>query len=256
MATVFGLIDPTLWVLAIAITLLAGFVKGAVGFAMPMIMISGLGSFLSPELALAALIIPTVLSNLMQVMRGGLAEAWRAAQQFRRYIIILLVIIVLSAQLVRVLPTSVMFLMVGIPITLISITQIMGWRPHIRPEMRARTEAAVAVFAGTIGGVAGVWGPPTTAYLTAIDTPKTEQIRVQGVIFGIGAVVLFFSHLESGVLNAVTLQFSMWMVVPAVTGMLIGFQFQDKLDQVKFRKVTLFVLVVAGLNLVRRGVMG
>jgi len=78
---------------------------------------------------------------------------------------------------------------------------------------------------------------------------------VQGVIFGIGAVVLFFSHLKSGVLNAQTLQLSAWMVVPAVAGMLIGFQFQDKLDQAKFRKVTLAVLVIAGLNLIRRGLI-
>ena len=30
-----------------------------------------------------------------------------------------------------------------------------------------------------IGGIAGVWGPLTTSYLTAIETPKAEQIRVQ-----------------------------------------------------------------------------
>lgn len=256
MGAVFELMDPTFWVLAIGITVLAGFVKGAIGFAMPMIIISGLGSFLAPELALAALIIPTVLSNGMQVMRGGLAPALTAAKRFRRYIVILLIVIVLTAQLVRVLPVTAMFLIVGIPITLISITQIMGWRPHIRPEIQGRVEAMVAVFAGTIGGIAGVWGPPTTAYLTAIDTPKTEQIRVQGVIFGIGAVVLFFSHLQSGVLNAQTLPFSMLMVLPAVLGMMIGFRFQDRLDQAKFRKITLAVLVIAGLNLIRRGIIG
>jgi hypothetical protein len=45
------------------------------------------------------------------------------------------------------------------------------------------------------------------------------------------------------------------MVVPAVIGMLIGFQFQDRLDQAKFRKITLAVLVIAGLNLIRRGLI-
>jgi len=219
-------------------------------------MISGFGSFMSPELALAALIAPTVLSNVMQTLRGGLAPAIESAKRFRRYIIILLIVIVLSAQMVRVLPPSMMFLMVGIPIVLISLTQILGWKPHIRPEIRGRVEAMVAIFAGTIGGVSGVWGPPTTAYLTAIDTPKKEQIRVQGVIFGVGAVVLFFAHLKSGILNAQTVPFSMIMVVPAVIGMMIGFRFQDRLDQVLFRKLTLAVLIVAGLNLIRRGLTG
>ena len=40
---------------AMAITLFAGFVKGAVGFAMPMIMMAAFSSFLPPELALAGL---------------------------------------------------------------------------------------------------------------------------------------------------------------------------------------------------------
>jgi hypothetical protein len=31
---------------------------------------------------------------------------------------------------------------------------------------------------------------------------------------------------------------------------------QDRIDQATFRKVTLIVLVVAGLNLVRRGLFG
>ncbi|MGR3660346.1 MAG: sulfite exporter TauE/SafE family protein [Paracoccaceae bacterium] len=255
MGAVFELIDPIFWVLAFGITLVGGFVKGAIGFAMPMIMISGFGSFLPPELALAALIVPTVLSNVMQTLRGGLAPAIESAKRFRRYIIILLIVIALSAQTVRMLPASALFLIVGVPITLISLSQILGWKPHIRPEIRGRVEAAVAIFAGTIGGVTGVWGPPTTAYLTAIDTPKKEQIRVQGVIFGVGAVVLFFAHLKSGILNAQTLPFSMIMVVPAVIGMMIGFRFQDRLDQVLFRKLTLAVLIIAGLNLIRRGLM-
>ncbi|MGC1487100.1 MAG: sulfite exporter TauE/SafE family protein, partial [Albidovulum sp.] len=37
--------DPLILALAMTVTLVAGAVKGAVGFAMPMIMISGLASF-------------------------------------------------------------------------------------------------------------------------------------------------------------------------------------------------------------------
>jgi uncharacterized membrane protein YfcA len=49
--------QPALIIFAfVMIGLLAGFVKGAVGFAMPMIMVSGLGTLLSPELAIATLI--------------------------------------------------------------------------------------------------------------------------------------------------------------------------------------------------------
>ena len=60
--------------LAAAITLMAGFVKGAVGFAMPMIMISGLGSFMAPELALAGLIVPTLSVEPLAGTASGAAR--------------------------------------------------------------------------------------------------------------------------------------------------------------------------------------
>ena len=68
-------LDPVTFVFALAIGLLAGFVKGAVGFAMPMILISGLGSILPAELALAALILPTLVTNGMQALRQGTGAA-------------------------------------------------------------------------------------------------------------------------------------------------------------------------------------
>jgi uncharacterized membrane protein YfcA len=45
------------------------------------------------------------------------------------------------------------------------------------------------------------------------------------------------------------------MCVPMVIGMLLGQKLQDRMDHLVFRKVALAVLCVAGLNLLRRGLM-
>ena len=82
------------------------------------------------------------------------------------------------------------------------------------------------------------------------------MVRVQGISFLVGAIVLTGAHLQSGLLSDVTLPLSIWMVVPAMAGMAIGFKVQDRLDQAKFRTITLIVLVFAGLNLLRRGLFG
>ncbi len=242
--------------LAVAITLAAGFVKGAVGFALPMIMISGLSSFLAPEIALAALILPTVAANLWQALRDGILAALASARRFAVYIGIVLVFIAGSAQLVRVLPDWMLYLILGVPVTLFALAQLSGWRLHLRPEHRRRAEVVIGSVAGFIGGLSGVWGPPTVAYLTAIDTPKTEHVRVQGVVYGAGALVLLAAHLKSGVLNAGTAPLSLALLVPAMVGMFAGFRVHDRLDQEKFRRATLAVLVLAGLNLIRRGLVG
>ncbi len=90
-----------IWLFAGAVALLAGFVKGVVGFAMPMIMISGLATLIAPDLALAMLILPTVATNLWQAGREGFGEAFGAARAHWRYLAIILVMIALSARVWR-----------------------------------------------------------------------------------------------------------------------------------------------------------
>lgn len=50
--------------LSLAVVALAGMVKGMVGFAMPMISIAGMATFLPPEIALVGLILPTLVTNV------------------------------------------------------------------------------------------------------------------------------------------------------------------------------------------------
>ena len=92
-------------------------------------------------------------------------------------------------------------------------------------------------------------------YLLAVDLPKTEMVRVQSLSFLLGSAVLLVAHLHSGVLNAVTLPASCWMVLPTMLAMFVGYRVHDRLDQALFRRLTLVVLVLTGLNLLRRALM-
>lgn len=255
MNTILSVISTEAFVLAMLVGLFAGVVKGVVGFAMPTILISGLTLFLPPEIALAGLILPTLATNGVQALRQGFAQAWASMKRFKAFLIAGAVLLIVSAQLVSTLSAEMMFLIIGVSITVFALIQIFGWQPHI-PEKSNVLEASIGAFAGFIGGMSGVWGPPTVAYLTAINTPKAEQMRVQGVIYGLGAVLLFFAHLKSGIVNAQTLPFSALLVLPAVLGMMVGFRLQDRIDQKQFKRLTLFVLLVGGVNLIRRGMMG
>lgn len=255
MVPFLSFLSPDELALAFAVATLAGMVKGLVGFAMPMITMSGLSMFLPPELALAGLILPTVVTNGMQALRNGLQAALASVRRFGVFLGVGFVFLLASSQLVRVLPDSTLLVLIGLPVSLFSLMQLVGLRFSLSAPSR-RIEAAVGAIAGAIGGVSGIWGPPTVAYLTALNTPKVEQMRVQGVIYGLGAVALFGAHVGSGVMRAETLPFSAIMVVPAVAGMWLGGKFQDRIDQKTFRRATLLVLLVAGLNLLRRGLMG
>ncbi|WP_138471681.1 sulfite exporter TauE/SafE family protein [Poseidonocella sp. HB161398] len=254
--TLFWPTGPGGAIAAVAITILAAFVKGATGFAMPMIMISGLATFLPGEFALALLIIPTLVTNVIQAFGGGLDHALDAAKRYWRYIAIVLACIAVSAQLVSVMPQAVLFLSLGVAISGFALWQLTGRRITVPPHLKVRVEIMVGAVAGLIGGLSGVWGPPTVAYLSASGATKNESVRVQGVVYFAGACVLALAHLRSGVLNAQTLPLSAAMVLPALAGLAIGMQARGRMDEQLFRRCTLVVLIVAGLNLVRRGLAG
>ncbi|NDK33792.1 sulfite exporter TauE/SafE family protein [Rhodovulum sulfidophilum] len=252
---IFG-IDIYLFVAAVGVALVAGVVKGAVGFALPMILISGLSSFLPAELALAGLVLATLLTNLAQALRQGGAAAWASVMRYRLLIGCVMLAICVSAPLVPVLSDRVLYLLIGVPITIFTVSQLAGRHLILPARHRGRAEIAMGLTGGFFGGISGVWGPPVIAYLLSFNTEKTEMIRVQGVVFLIGSVMLVFAHLGSGVLNAQSLPFSAALVLPAAIGMWAGLRLQDRLDPVRFRRATLVVLAVAGLNLIRKGLMG
>ena len=244
-----------LWSIAIGVTLLGGVIKGVVGFAMPMIMISGLSSIMSPDLALAAVMAPTLLTNLVQALRQGVGAAWASVCRFRVFLISGGVMLLIAAQFVPLLPASALYLVIGVPVTLYAATMLAGYALRLPSHPSARIEAMIGMVSGTLGGLTGVWGPPTVAMLTAQGTPKREQIRIQGVIYAMGAILFVIAHVGSGVMRAETLPLSLAMVPPAIIGICIGFAIQDRIDQEMFRRATLIVLLLAGGNLLRRGLM-
>lgn len=239
-------------VLAVLVTLFAGFVKGAVGFAMPLIMISAFSSFLSPDMALAGLVLPTLFSNISQAFRHGVRPALAVSKTYWRILAATVIFIPISAQFFWVIPHGLFLWMLGVPITLFALVQLSGQRLALPLQHRARAEWVFGIIGGLYGGVSGIWGPPLIVYLLSIRASKQETVQVQGVVFLIGSIVLLGAHLHSGLLTNRALGFSAALVLPAMIGQTIGFRFQDRLDPNRFRRWTQVLLVLTGLNLIRQ----
>lgn len=249
-------LEPAALAGALAITLFAGFIKGAVGFAMPLIMISAFSGFLPPEVALAGLILPTLVTNFSQAFRQGPRAAWNSAVSYRRFILATVLLIAVSAQFLADIPRTAYLLLLGLPVTAFAGLQLAGLPLALRLEHRHRAEWALGMVGGIYGGISGIWGPPLLVYLLSIGAEKREMIRVQGVVFLIGAAVLLAAHLGTGVMAGGRLLFSALLIVPAQIGMSLGYRLQDRLPQAAFRKATQGLLVISGLNLIRQALIG
>ena len=251
-----GGLSAQAFAVALAITLFAGFVKGAVGFAMPMILVSGFAVFLPQELALAGLILPTLVTNLSQAFRQGVGPAVETARTYRRFLVATVVCIAISAPFADAIPRVAYLLMLGIPISLFAALQLMGKSLAIKLQHRDRAEWGLGVIGGLYGGVSGIWGPPLLVFLLSTGADKLTMIRAQGVVFLIGAVALLVAHLGTGVATTGTLGFSAALCLPALAGLFLGYMVQDRLDQARFRRWTQGLLVLTGMNMVRQALFG
>lgn len=252
----YGGLEPWAFWTACLVTLGAGFVKGAIGFAMPLIMMAVFASIMPPELALAGLMLSVLTTNLHQSLRDGWPAFRASAWEYRRLIGATILGILIAAPFVVWLPQRLLLGMLGLPVALFAFWQLAGKPMKIAIEHRTRAEYGLGLVAGLYGGLAGIWGPPVVVYLLSIAADKKESIRVQGVIFLIGCAVLMAAHMGTGVLNAQTLPFSAALVVPAFLGMLAGFRLQDRLDPAKFKYWTLILLALTALNLLRKAIFG
>ncbi len=251
MDALFPFLGPLTLILALGIAFCAGFVKGVVGFALPLVMISGLTLFLPPEVALAGLIVPLFVTNVLQSLRQGAKAAWESAKRFRYFLIFGGITLVVSAQMVRAVPEEILQFIIGASAVAYAALQLGGVQFELARQSKG-VEVVTGAIAGVMGGFTGIWGPPTVMYLTALGTAKADQLRIQGVIFGAGSLVLIGAHSASGVLRAETLPFSILLILPAVIGMWAGGKLVDWIDQAMFKRVTLIVLLIAGTNLIRR----
>jgi uncharacterized protein len=217
-----------------------------------MILVSAFAVFLPKELALAGLILPTLLANISQAFRQGVGPARETARTYWRFLVGTVICIALSAPFAEMIPRTMYLLMLGVPISAFAALQLMGHSLAIQLRHRDRAEWALGVVGGIYGGISGIWGPPLLVFLLSTGADKLQAIRAQGVVFLIGAVALLVAHLGTGIANPRTLAFSAALAVPALIGLYAGYHVQDRLDQARFRRWTQGLLVVTGLNMVRQ----
>jgi len=230
-------------------------VKGAVGFALPLVAMSGISMLATPAEAIAAIILPAFFTNIFQSGRQGLGPALATAREFWRFGMIVAVTILIVAQAVPHLPINIFFIVLGILVFGATLIQLFGVSLPYPKSSRQKLgfEVSAGLVAGGMGGLGGFWGPATVMYLTALRVDKALFIRTQGLVYLMGSVMLVGGHMASGVLNQQTWPLSFAMILPVAIGMVAGTMLHDRLDQKLFKKIVLAVLCCAGLNLLRRG---
>lgn len=242
--------DPVTLVIVAATMIVAGFVKGVVGLGLPLVVVGVLSNFLPITSVLALLIAPLMLANIWQVVevRGNLEPLRR----FWPLVSTMMAGLAVGAMMLVNLDAAWLYLSVGVIVTV--FTGLGFLRPTMRLPDRYEKPAGFAIggLAGICGGLGGVWGPPITMYLLALDLKKDEFIGTVGLLWFLGAFPLAALYALNGIIGPHNIMFSVMACFPAIAGLWVGQKVRRRIPQESFKKVLLATLFVIGLNLIRR----
>ena len=233
----------------LAVFLLAGAVKGVVGLGLPTVSIGLLALLMPPAEAAALLLVPAVVTNIVQVggpaLRLLLRRTW--------------------PMLAAMAPAT--FLGIGtlagggaLPLGLLGLALILyaGWgllSPPLRLPPRAErwTAAPVGLANGLVVGATGVAVMPVVPWLGTLGLTRDETVQALGITFLVATLALGAALLWQGVITPVNAAGSLLALPPALLGQWLGTRLRGRVPPARFRLIFFAALLALGAQLAWRG---
>ncbi len=244
----------TNWPAILAILAAGGLVKGLVGIGLPLVTVPLLSLFMPIPNAVAAMSVPILVSNLYQTRQGF--DFRPLLKRFGLTFSALAIGVAFGTHLLVSLDPEVLNIALGATVVAFACFSLFSPRFSIPRPREAWLGPSVGLGAGLLGGFSSFFGPPMIAYLVALRLPKDLFVAVVAMMFLSGALPLYGMLVVYGVLDWDTVLFGVAGLVPVMLGVFVGQSLRRRLPQEKFRYLILFVLILIGANLVRRGLLG
>jgi len=237
--------------LMVALTfVLAGWVKGVVGMGLPTVAMGALGLLMPPVQAAALLVVPSLLTNLWQLLDGRDLLAL-----LRRLGVMMLGVSVGTALAIGFLTSGSArwpAIALGSVLALYALAGLFLPRLSVPLRLQPMLSPLVGLLTGLLTGATGVFVVPAVPYLSAIGLSKDELIQALGLSFTVSTVALAASLVAAGSYSSAIATQSALAVLPALAGMLLGQSVRHRLNADIFRKCFFSAMAMVGLFMVAR----
>jgi uncharacterized membrane protein YfcA len=234
-----------------AVVLVAGFIKGAIGFGFPSLATPLLSLVVDVKTAVVVLILPNIVMDGIQFARRGAPLA-----TVRRFGTLLLsggVGIVLGTRVLTLLSPRTATLILGVFVLIFVTLSVTGLAPKIPPHWEPWLSPPAGFVAGIIGGVTNSPATALVLYFHGIGLAKHDFISSIAFTFFFYKLVQLGAVTWYGLLPWSLLGVSVALTAVALAGFAVGLRVQDRLDQRSFNRVVLVFLAVLGAWLLVRG---
>lgn len=233
--------------------LAAGIVKGAIGFAMPIVAVAGLGLVLPHSQALALIPLPVFLTNFMIFVRFS-----DIRKDIHPHVPVFLGVLAGTAvggALVGILEANLLSAILGVGIIAAAAIELVGLRMVVSPSRASLFGGMAGLVSGAAGALTTILGPPLVLYLMAINIPKERYLGTVGVLWLFGSCVLLVTFVRVDILTPEFFLPSLLAMLPVQAGLRLGRWMALRLGDAAFRRVIMVSLLLLGLTYVFRAVV-
>lgn len=238
----------------IAVTFLtAGFVKGAIGLGLPVVVLAMLAATLGLRDALALFLIPGIVSNIWQMLAGpALGELFR---RMWSYLLAAVVGIWLGTGILAGADTRLLEALLGGLLILYSAFSLLT--PQLPPP--GRREGWMSPLAGGLGGLmfgmSGVFIVPGILYLQTLGLRRDVFVQALGLTFVTISTTLTLAMAGRDLVSAEQAMASTAALVPTFAGLFLGRRLRHLISERGFRRIFFLALVFVGLFMIWRSVV-
>jgi uncharacterized membrane protein YfcA len=249
-----ALTSAPLWlIVALAGSLLvAGTVKGTIGVGMPVVAFPLVSALIDVRAAVMLLTVPLIISNIPQAFEGGATRACLNS-----------LVPVLCGLVPGIFVGSVLLLQFGAPIAttlagfaVVVTALLMLTAPALRVHDRMQLPAGVGAgfFGGVLGGLAAMPGPLVFIYLLARGSRGRGFTKQASLFLVLSAALMALALTVSRQFDWTDLALSTLALAPVGLGMVAGQRLRDALPADTFKTLVLAVVLLAGLQMLYRGI--
>jgi uncharacterized protein len=236
---------------AMAVFLLAGFVKGVVGLGLPTVAVGLLGLFMSPMQAAALLLMPSLVTNVWQLLAGG--QLMTLLRRLWPMLIGIVVGTVLGARSGMSGASVRATLALGIALMCYAALGLATVTFKVSPVHTRMLSWWVGLATGLISSVTAVFVIPAVPFLQALRLEKDELIQAMGWSFTVSTFAMGAVLLQAGMVGVATGGVSLLAVLPSLLGMFLGQFLRARISAQLFRRYFFLGVLFLGLHLSIQG---
>ncbi len=240
----------------LALTLIfttAGIVKGITGMGLPTVAVALLGLLMPLPSAAALLIVPSLLTNVIQLFTGPpLSDALRRLAPM----MLCIAAATLAASGLLLSNPQWSACALGAVLVIYALTALFAPAVQVSPPAERWLSPLAGALTGLITGATGVFVLPAVPYLQTLGLDKARLVQALGLSFTVSTLALWAGLWLHNGWQMGLLAPSVWATVPAIAGMWIGQKISRRLSAAAFRRCFLGVLLLLGAELILRPLAG